>query len=457
MHLLKRRVIRYFCLFLFLLITALPEAGSSVTAVRCRKLHEDLKDSDPEVRSDALLALGESGSDKEVSFIVPLLRDKSMLVRHCAAEALAQIGGEEARAVFAGMLFSDSVEKKRVGAAGLARIGAYGESFKRLIELLDDKNWQVRWAAVLALGRAGDARAVSAIRHLYMHDTYKKSDDSYPVREAAAAALKNLETRIRWWNSLSEAVAAAKSRDCNVLMLFSIKESNWCKKFEKETIRIPGVSSAMNGFACILLDPTEYSQTADTYRIKGVPSIVIVDSGGNEIDHIGGYVDAAQLLAALGSAGVGHDGSFTALQRKYENNPHHAETGLQFAAKLMDREDYDRAADILQSMYLAGLYVDDSQKNNALFQLGYCFGLLGNHQESVKYFSILAKRDPDYDKMDKVLYCMGLSYLYLGRIDQSLKMMDAVLSRHPASDIAAAAGNVRKRIMCYRAGDRFRR
>ncbi len=63
------------------------------------KFKEALNSADAEVRSDACLALIAEGK-KAIPLLAPCLRDRSMLVRHCAAYALFRIGGPRVEEIF---------------------------------------------------------------------------------------------------------------------------------------------------------------------------------------------------------------------------------------------------------------------------------------------------------------------------------------------------------------------
>lgn len=121
-----------------------------------------LGDPDRWVRPDAALALGKLGpaapGDARIEPLEQALRDPNPWVRRAAVLALGGIGGEQALSIAA----------------------------------LDDPSADVRHGAAQALGLAGDDRAIEP---LIAHLSDRRAGRLGPVREAAAAALRQIVTR----------------------------------------------------------------------------------------------------------------------------------------------------------------------------------------------------------------------------------------------------------------------
>ncbi|MDP8217472.1 MAG: HEAT repeat domain-containing protein [Candidatus Theseobacter exili] len=408
-------------------------------------LYRDLGDPDQEIRSDAILALGEAGDENAISLIIPLLGDKSILVRHCAAEALARIGGKEVRIIFADMLESSSVEKKRIGAAGLARVGAYGESYNKLVELLNDDNWQVRWAAVLALGQSGNKNIIDRIEFISKNDKYKKSNDSFPVREVAVSSLKKLKNEIKWWKTFAETILVAARRNQKIYLLFYLDDSIWCNKLEKEVLGKPDIRDLLGDYVCVRMNPLKCKSLADMYNIKGVPLTLILNSKGEEISRMNGYVDSESMKKYLVES-LGKSVSINKLRNEFKNSPDNTAVALILARELMDRDSYSEAVEVLSAIINNDMLAEKKQEEQALFYLGYCTGALERHSDSIKYFNLLVEKYPEYAEIDKSLFCMGLSHLALGKVAESCKTFKTLIEKYPSSAVSVSAREVLAKI-----------
>jgi HEAT repeat protein/beta-lactamase regulating signal transducer with metallopeptidase domain len=142
---------------------------------------EALKDRDPGTRKQAAWVLGMKGNSEVVEPLINALRDENAQVREQAAWALGLKGDQRALEPLASALNDSSaqVREQSVWALGLK---GNSSSIDPLMGALKDQNSQVRERAAWALGLKGDSRAVDAL-------ITALSDSDRQVREQAAWAL----------------------------------------------------------------------------------------------------------------------------------------------------------------------------------------------------------------------------------------------------------------------------
>lgn len=150
-----------------------------------------LSDAEEAVRYRAALALGRIRDERAVGPLIGALSDADWDVRWHAVEALVKIG-ELAVAPLIGAL-SDKHEWVRISAAGALGKTGDARAVEPLIGALADANGDVRSDAAWALGHIGDERAVEPLIAA-LKDDYKDWRGYYVVREAAAGALRRINT-----------------------------------------------------------------------------------------------------------------------------------------------------------------------------------------------------------------------------------------------------------------------
>lgn len=167
-----------------------------------RQLQEQLTDDDPEVRRESAKALGDIGHVGALEPLAALLDDTSNLVRYAAATSLARL--RDTRGVeylFAGLDNDDpiqrlntvrsliDVERKsgglaqrllssldapnprlRSAAAQILGQAHVNDAVPALIEATTDNDAQVRWSAVISLGRLGTSESRQALQALVDDD-----------------------------------------------------------------------------------------------------------------------------------------------------------------------------------------------------------------------------------------------------------------------------------------------
>jgi thiol:disulfide interchange protein DsbD len=111
---------------------------------------------------------------------------------------------------------------------------------------------------------------------------------------------------IRWeplsLNALDRAVAARRP----ALVEFGADWCMPCVEMEHSTFVDPAVTNAVRSFSTLQADVTETNPVNDyllsQFQVVGVPTIIVYDASGREVERSVGFIDAKRLVAMLGRA-----------------------------------------------------------------------------------------------------------------------------------------------------------
>ncbi|WP_052275312.1 MULTISPECIES: HEAT repeat domain-containing protein [Microcystis] len=148
------------------------------------ELSQALKDSDWDVRRNAVEALANIGSETAIPGLLKALEDSHEYVRRKAAEVLAEIGSETAIAGLFKVLEHSDKDVRGKAAFALGNIGTE-TAIPGLLKALKDSDKDVRSNAVVALCKIGSETAIAGLFKVLEH-----SDKD--VRGKAVAALGNI-------------------------------------------------------------------------------------------------------------------------------------------------------------------------------------------------------------------------------------------------------------------------
>ena len=155
------------------------------------------KYTDTATRVEAILALEGAESAGVVDVLLPVLGDPDPEVVRAAVRVLA---GFKTRPPVDALFLALTTNKEEGARAGILRVvveGGYGGANEIVLPLLEDKSWEVRRRAVLALAASRDPAVAAPIAALV-------SDKEPAVRCAAFEALAQLRSEL----VLAPAVAA---------------------------------------------------------------------------------------------------------------------------------------------------------------------------------------------------------------------------------------------------------
>ncbi len=157
------------------------------------------KDSAYRVRASALVALGQSKSDSALATLEAAARTDSPddVIRRAALRAMGSLGNDQAAPRLLDWVGAGKPMRLRTAAIdSLGKVAKKDEGVEsRLIALLNDPDFDIRLAAVYALGDRGDPAAIEPLENL------RKSGDMVsgqgPVIERQIARIKNPEGQHR--------------------------------------------------------------------------------------------------------------------------------------------------------------------------------------------------------------------------------------------------------------------
>jgi HEAT repeat protein/beta-lactamase regulating signal transducer with metallopeptidase domain len=163
-----------------------------------------LKDADPEVREQAAFALSQMGDQRAVPALVTSLKDTDADVRQQAAFALSQLRSTEAVPALSAALKDSDDDVREQALFALSQIRD-ASAVPAIMAALTDKADSVREQAAFALSQIGDSKAVPAL-------VAALKDKEPSVRQQAAFALSQIGDE----SALEGLTAALKDADAEV-------------------------------------------------------------------------------------------------------------------------------------------------------------------------------------------------------------------------------------------------
>jgi thiol:disulfide interchange protein len=110
--------------------------------------------------------------------------------------------------------------------------------------------------------------------------------------------------KVTWGEDLPAALDRARSEGKPVLVNFYADWCVWCQRLESTTFRDAEVASLLqNRVVAVSLDvDNEGRELSSRYRVDGLPTILLLDADGREIDRLPGYMPPTGFLEWLETA-----------------------------------------------------------------------------------------------------------------------------------------------------------
>lgn len=109
--------------------------------------------------------------------------------------------------------------------------------------------------------------------------------------------IENPNPSLNWNTNLTSALQESKATNKPLFIDIYSTSCQVCKKLDENTLTDSKVQEKLkSNYVLLKIDSDKNPDVNSKYKIYGLPTILIVDSNGNEIKRIEGYVDASTLL-----------------------------------------------------------------------------------------------------------------------------------------------------------------
>jgi thiol:disulfide interchange protein len=113
---------------------------------------------------------------------------------------------------------------------------------------------------------------------------------------------------ILWAKSYEAGLARVRAEKKPVMIDLYTDWCGWCKKLDEDVYPNESVAALSKAFVCIKLNPEKDKKNGKKFKVEGFPTIIFLNTKGEEINRIGGYLPAPkfaeEMKKALTAAGV---------------------------------------------------------------------------------------------------------------------------------------------------------
>ena len=94
---------------------------------------------------------------------------------------------------------------------------------------------------------------------------------------------------IVWLDNLDNALVRAKNEKKIVMADFTAGWCGWCKKLDSDVFAKSDIAELAENMVCVKVNTDKYGNVARQYGVRGLPTILFLDSGGKVIEEVVGY------------------------------------------------------------------------------------------------------------------------------------------------------------------------
>lgn len=246
---------------------------------------------------------------------------------------------------------------------------------------------------------------------------------------------------IAWTRSLSDAKAKAAPEEKLIIVDLYADWCGWCKQMDVHTWAHASVVAKREKYVFLKLNAEKEKDGIELRRrfgVTGFPTVLILDSRGDEFERLEGYLPAEKFLSKL-QAALDDPASLGNLRAIERRDPKDLNIRFQLASKLMNRNDFAGA----EKRFKAIVREDPTNRSEttdiALFYLALCQLSRDDGTESLATIDRVRKEFPDSRISPNAMLLSSEILLRLARPDDAKKRIQEFLKLYPGHPLAPRA------------------
>jgi len=244
---------------------------------------------------------------------------------------------------------------------------------------------------------------------------------------------------IDWQRNVEEALKAAKEKSTPIFIDFWADWCPPCRQMERDVWPDKDLIAVSRNFVCISVNSDYNKGFSRAYTVTALPTLIITDPVGNELFRFVGYKDAILLRDVMKRVPPDYTGVKEWVARLKEKRKD-SQALLMVAAFYSSHNSPE-----ISNRYFADALNTSAAKNNPgtceriLLSMGMNHLKMADFKKAVKVFKKAAKRFPNGELQDKVLYGLIIAQIRLGKLKEAKKNFSLLQSRYPKSKATGLA------------------
>lgn len=259
--------------------------------------------------------------------------------------------------------------------------------------------------------------------------------------------------KINWRTDLQKARQEALETGKPLLLDFTAEWCKPCKKMDKEFWVLNDVINATKSFIAVKIDFDKDKESANEYRVTGVPMVVITDPLGNLITFRRGF--APKNAGELNDILKNMPSNFSVLKPAYtavKSNPNDGLALLEIANFYRASGMFDLSSDYYtRALATEAVKADAEKLELATATIGLNPFAMGDYRAANKLVSDYIKIYPEGKYKEIAFAVLTIGNAKLGNIREAEKYLEILKTEYPSSANLRAAGeaveNAKKQIV----------
>lgn len=239
---------------------------------------------------------------------------------------------------------------------------------------------------------------------------------------------------ITWERDYEKAVQRAAAENKPIIADMFTDWCTLCKKMDAETFAEPELVKEMAGKYVWLKLNTETEEDGirlqKDFAILTYPTILVLDSEGEEIDRVGNFLAAKPFREAVESF-VDNPDSVASLKKKVQEQPDSVSARYALANKLLSVNNFLKAAPHFEKVIELDPGNREGKTDLSHYNVALCLASHAKYEEALAQLDLLQKHFPRSGTVPDATVLRGQIYHCCNRLDEAQAILQEYAQKYP--------------------------
>ncbi len=238
-------------------------------------------------------------------------------------------------------------------------------------------------------------------------------------------------TQITFATDYQNALKLAAEKNQKLIIDFNTDWCTWCKRLDTVTFVDSSVIAMSQNLIFAKINAEKDTITAQKYRVKGYPTVVLMNSDGSEIERIGGYLPPKEFKETIDNYlnGINTLDYFL----KKADSASGTEISYRIGEKYSDRGMYPEAETYFAKVVSADPDNKELRTDSAMMSIADLKRRDKKYDEAMAEFKKIMDKFPGTDQATDAELWIAVVHRQKGDTTMAIKAFEGYLKNHPQS------------------------
>jgi len=251
--------------------------------------------------------------------------------------------------------------------------------------------------------------------------------------------------KINWVSSFPEALQTAGKNKQHILVFFYANWSKWSQVLEDSSLNTSRIANLKSKIIFTKLNAETEAGWTSKYKISDFPTLILLNSKGEEIDRVVGYLSSKELVNKINNY-LGGKETLTDFQNKVKKDSLNVNINFKLAVKYQERSRWNEADEFYRKVMKLDPQNSRLKSDSSLFNLSIMYIKKSDFDKALENLDQLKREFPKSSLVMSAELYRAFCYAKKGDKNKAIALYESFIKQYPKYPHSASVSEELKKL-----------